>query len=320
MASTTKGRSPGKLATYRAKRDFARTPEPAGRVRRRPPAGAPVRRAAPPGPPAALRPPAGGRTASWSAGRCRRARRSTPKAPRLAVHVEDHPLDYFDFEGVIPAGEYGGGDVIVWDWGTWEPADDATIPARPIADGDLHFDLHGEKLQRPLRARPARRRRRRQGAVAAAPQARRRRRDRLGSRGPPPLGQERAHQRRGARPSPSALAQRPADGRGEGGGRSGRRRPTASWPRSTTLGKAGEWEFRAARARAHQPRQGAVPRPDGRAGRSPSATSSATTPASRPTMLPYLADRPLNLHRFPNGVDRPGLLAQGACPTTRRTG
>ena len=37
----------------------------------------------------------------------------------MAVHVEDHPLDYFDFEGVIPAGEYGGGDVIVWDWGTW---------------------------------------------------------------------------------------------------------------------------------------------------------------------------------------------------------
>ena len=41
----------------------------------------------------------------------------------MAVHVEDHPLDYFDFEGVIPAGEYGGGDVIVWDWGTWEPAE-----------------------------------------------------------------------------------------------------------------------------------------------------------------------------------------------------
>ena len=40
----------------------------------------------------------------------------------MAVHVEDHPLDYFDFEGVIPAGEYGGGDVIVWDWGTWSLA------------------------------------------------------------------------------------------------------------------------------------------------------------------------------------------------------
>jgi len=44
-----------------------------------------------------------------------------PAERRMAVHVEDHPLDYFDFEGVIPKGEYGGGDVIVWDWGTFEP-------------------------------------------------------------------------------------------------------------------------------------------------------------------------------------------------------
>jgi len=68
-----------------------------------------------------------------------------PKARRMAVHVEDHPLGYFDFEGVIPAGEYGGGDVIVWDWGTWALAkgDD---PLAAIEAGDLHVDLHGEKL------------------------------------------------------------------------------------------------------------------------------------------------------------------------------
>ena len=54
-----------------------------------------------------------------------------PDVRRMAIHVEDHPLDYFDFEGVIPAGEYGGGDVIVWDWGTWELAAAATIRSRP---------------------------------------------------------------------------------------------------------------------------------------------------------------------------------------------
>jgi len=68
-----------------------------------------------------------------------------PSAKRMAVHVEDHPLDYFDFEGVIPAGEYGGGDVIVWDWGTWSLAD-ADDAQAAIEAGDLHFDLVGEKL------------------------------------------------------------------------------------------------------------------------------------------------------------------------------
>ena len=68
-----------------------------------------------------------------------------PAAKRMAAHVEDHPLAYFDFEGVIPKGEYGGGDVIVWDWGTWEPAgtDD---PRKAVEQGELHFDLHGAKL------------------------------------------------------------------------------------------------------------------------------------------------------------------------------
>ena len=78
---------------------------------------------------------------------------AVPKGPtldadvkRMAAHVEDHPLDYFDFEGVIPAGEYGGGDVIVWDWGTWSLAK-GKDPLKAIEAGDLHFDLHGEKLR-----------------------------------------------------------------------------------------------------------------------------------------------------------------------------
>ena len=102
-----------------------------------------------------------------------------PDVRRMAVHVEDHPLDYFDFEGVIPAGEYGGGDVIVWDWGTWDARRGATIRCEAIEAGDLHFDLHGEKLRGRfvLVRRGARAR---QGAVAAAPQARRRRGGGLG--------------------------------------------------------------------------------------------------------------------------------------------
>ncbi|MDO9638425.1 MAG: DNA ligase D [Pseudotabrizicola sp.] len=62
---------------------------------------------------------------------------------RLAVHVEDHPLDYGDFEGTIPKGSYGAGTVIVWDRGTWAPVGDA---AKGYAKGHLEFELTGEKL------------------------------------------------------------------------------------------------------------------------------------------------------------------------------
>ncbi len=66
-----------------------------------------------------------------------------PKVRRLAVHVEDHPLDYADFEGHIPEGHYGAGDVIVWDRGVWEPEGDAHAA---YAKGKLRFRLQGEKL------------------------------------------------------------------------------------------------------------------------------------------------------------------------------
>jgi bifunctional non-homologous end joining protein LigD len=65
------------------------------------------------------------------------------KGKSLAVEVEDHPLDYGDFEGTIPAGEYGGGTVMVWDTGTWEPEGDA---AGGLRQGKLNFTLHGQKL------------------------------------------------------------------------------------------------------------------------------------------------------------------------------
>jgi bifunctional non-homologous end joining protein LigD len=67
-----------------------------------------------------------------------------PAVKSLAVQVEDHPLDYADFEGIIPEGQYGGGTVMVWDRGTWEPEEDAT---RGLKQGKLKFTLHGEKLK-----------------------------------------------------------------------------------------------------------------------------------------------------------------------------
>lgn len=144
------------LAKYQSMRDFARTPEPSG------------------APDAAGRPYSDGGDAARPGARRfvvqrHRARRlhydlrfeidgvlaswAVPKGPtldpdvrRLAVHVEDHPIEYIDFEGVIPAREYGGGDVIVWDSGTWEPTktDD---PAAEVRGGELHAVMHGSKLR-----------------------------------------------------------------------------------------------------------------------------------------------------------------------------
>ena len=67
-----------------------------------------------------------------------------PGEKRLAVAVEDHPLEYSDFEGTIAEGEYGGGSVIVWDRGEWTPIGD---PRRGLKKGHLDFELHGEKLK-----------------------------------------------------------------------------------------------------------------------------------------------------------------------------
>src|SRR5450631_21643 len=67
-----------------------------------------------------------------------------PAAKRLAVAVEDHPIDYGGFEGIIPAGQYGGGTVLLWDKGNWEPLFD---PVEGLSTGHLKFELFGEKLR-----------------------------------------------------------------------------------------------------------------------------------------------------------------------------
>lgn len=131
------------LKQYQQKRDFRRTPEPPANGQ-----------------------PGGGRGYSFVVQR-HAARRlhydfrleldgvlkswAVPKGPSLdpgvkslAVHVEDHPLDYGGFEGVIPAGEYGGGTVMLFDQGTWEPLED---PQRGYERGKLKFRLHGQRLK-----------------------------------------------------------------------------------------------------------------------------------------------------------------------------
>lgn len=133
------------LARYNAKRDFSKTAEPAGTPRTRTEAR---------GQGLAfviqkhwasrlhydLRLELDGVMVSWA----------VPKGPsydpavkQMAIHVEDHPIDYNSFEGSIPKGEYGGGKVIVWDQGTWEPVGDAR---EGLAKGKLIFHLHGQKL------------------------------------------------------------------------------------------------------------------------------------------------------------------------------
>jgi bifunctional non-homologous end joining protein LigD len=136
------------LAQYQSKRDFTRTPEPAG-APQAPATPAPdgVRRFVVQRHRARrlhydLRFEIDGVLVSWAVPK---GPTLDPEVKRAAVHVEDHPIEYFNFEGVIPKGEYGGGDVIVWDSGTWEPhgTDD---PAAAVAAGELHADVHGHKL------------------------------------------------------------------------------------------------------------------------------------------------------------------------------
>ncbi len=134
-----------KLAVYRRKRDFTRTPEPAGQPEDGTRHGARfvVQRHRASRLHYDLRFEIDGVLVSWAVPK---GPTLDPAARRLAVHVEDHPIEYLHFEGVIPEGQYGGGDVIVWDTGTWEPVhtDD---PAAAVAAGELHAEMYGDKLR-----------------------------------------------------------------------------------------------------------------------------------------------------------------------------
>ena len=129
------------LETYRRKRDFSATDEPAGTDRRGHGDAFVVQKHAARRLHYDLRLEIGDALASWAV---TRGPSLVPGDKRLAVHVEDHPLDYADFEGEIPKGQYGGGEVIVWDRGRWEPEGD---PVRGLKKGRLDFTLEGAKLK-----------------------------------------------------------------------------------------------------------------------------------------------------------------------------
>jgi bifunctional non-homologous end joining protein LigD len=129
------------LDEYKRKRDFKQTPEPPAKVERGKQRRFVVQKHRATRLHYDFRLEMDGVLKSWA----------VPKGPsldpvdkRLAMQVEDHPVSYFDFEGTIPAGNYGAGTVMVWDMGTWEPQGDA---AEMLRKGDLKFRLNGKKLK-----------------------------------------------------------------------------------------------------------------------------------------------------------------------------
>jgi bifunctional non-homologous end joining protein LigD len=225
-----------------------------------------------------------------------------PSVRLLAVHVEDHPIEYIDFEGVIPSGEYGGGDVIVWDRGTWEPAgtDD---PAAAVAEGELHADLHGEKLSGRfvLIRRGANRGGKEQWLLLH-------KRDEHAEAGwdperhPRSVKSGRTNDEVAAAPAATWDSHAPA---------SEAERVLAVAPtedelaKLDALGAKGRWQLGDRELTLTNLDKVLFPGGDGE----PPATKRDLIryyATIAPTMVPYLAERPLNLRRFPNGVAKPG--------------
>src|SRR4051794_7106558 len=128
------------LRTYHAKRNFGVTAEPRGKVTRRARHEFVIQKHAARRLHYDLRLELDGVMKSWAV---TRGPSLVPGEKRLAVEVEDHPIEYNKFEGTIPQGEYGGGTVMIWDRGSWEPDKD---PYRGLEKGSLDFHLEGERL------------------------------------------------------------------------------------------------------------------------------------------------------------------------------
>ncbi len=314
------------LEEYRAKRDFARTPEPEGT-----PAdtGVAARRFVVQRHRARrvhydFRLEVDGVLASWA----------VPKGPTLdpsvrslAVHVEDHPLEYRDFEGAIPAGQYGGGDVIVWDRGTWEPSE-TDDPGAAIAKGEIHFDLYGEKLRgRFVLVRTRRDRSGKQQWLLLH------KHDEFAVDGwspddhPESVKSGRTNDQVAAAPDamwhgdrPAAEAEVPVATKTRSRAPSAETTsPPASTPERRTwdpptpeeldrldaLGEEGAWEVHGQEVRLTNLTKALFP---GREGEQPVTKRDLVRyyATMAPAMLPYLVDRPVNLNRYPNGSERPG--------------
>jgi bifunctional non-homologous end joining protein LigD len=132
-----------KLTEYRRKRNFKETPEPAGGERPTQEHVFVIQKHSATRLHYDLRLEMDGVLKSWAVPK---GPSLDPSVKRLAMHVEDHPFEYRTFEGQIPAGHYGAGDVIVWDRGTYE-SEGALSAMEQLARGDLKFTLHGDKLQ-----------------------------------------------------------------------------------------------------------------------------------------------------------------------------
>ena len=135
----------GKLSVYRAKRDFSKTREPSGEAGLAPSQRLRfvIQKHAATRLHYDLRLELNGVFKSWAVAK---GPSLNPKERRLAVEVEDHPLDYGDFEGTIPKGQYGGGTVQLWDRGYWQPEGPQTAEDM-LRKGDLKFELQGERLK-----------------------------------------------------------------------------------------------------------------------------------------------------------------------------
>jgi bifunctional non-homologous end joining protein LigD len=304
-----------RLKTYRAKRDFAVTAEPAGdgSAAAADPARAPAARFVVQRHRASrlhydFRLEVDGVLASWAVPK---GPTLDPKARQLAVHVEDHPIEYFDFEGVIPKGSYGGGDVIVWDWGTWQPARPADADAVAAIDrGELHFDLQGEKLAgRFVLVRRDREKGTKEQWLLLH------KNDEHATAGwdpeehPRSVKTGRTNDEVLAAPDVEWHSDRPASEAAVQLG-SG---PPPSWdPPSDdeltaldALGKAGTWTLQGRELKVTNLDKVLFP---GRDGEAPVTKRELIRYHARvaPFMLPYLYDRPINLNRFPDGAAKPG--------------